>query len=157
MLKKEVDGKLLIGRYEWCELPFLKIPAIKAKIDTGAKTSALHAFNIKTHKVNGKTHVKFDIHPLQRNDVTIVRCDALVIDERFIMSSNGHREQRYVISTPLRLGDREWDIEVTLSNRDPLSFRMLLGREALSHHVLVDTGLICKQGRMAKSKLRAFY
>lgn len=138
---KEVHNKLLIGRSEWCALPMLNVPLIKAKIDTGAKTSALHAFNIVYCNINGQPCVQYDIHPVQGNDKIIVSCQSLVIDERVIMSSNGHKEKRYVISTSLSLGEKEWPIELTLSNRDPLRFRLLLGREALNRRVIIDPAL----------------
>jgi len=137
----EVHNKLLIGRSEWCGLPMLNVPLIKAKIDTGAKTSALHAFNLVYDNTNGQQRVHYDIHPFQNNNKIIVRCTSLVIDQRMIMSSNGHKENRYVISTSLSLGTKTWPIELTLSNRDPLRFRLLLGREALNRHVMIDPHL----------------
>lgn len=152
-----IDGKLLLGRHEWCQLPGLDVPAIKAKIDTGAKTSAIHAFNIKPVTIRGKEYVSFDIHPIQKNDDVLIHCKALVVDERDIMSSNGHKEHRYVIVTLLRLGQQAWEIEVTLSNRDPLRFRMLLGREALNGRVLIDPSALCQQGTLKKDKLMALY
>ncbi len=157
MKNKLIDNKLLIGRFEWCSLPKLKIPAIKAKIDTGAKTSAIHAFNIKTFRQGGKLKVKYDIHPIQGNDKVIVSCKSVVIDERAIMSSNGHKEHRYVISTILGLGGKQWPIELTLSNRDPLRFRLLLGREALSHKVIIDPSLNCHQYKMKSDFLKNLY
>ncbi|MDF1827754.1 MAG: RimK/LysX family protein [Legionellaceae bacterium] len=137
----EIQKKLLIGRSEWCALPLLNVPLIKAKIDTGAKTSALHAFNIECDHADGQARVHYDIHPIQGNDDVIVRCTSLVIDQRMIMSSNGHKENRYVISTSLSLGTKTWPIELTLSNRDPLRFRLLLGREALNRRVMIDPNL----------------
>lgn len=136
--KIELSNYLLIGWNEWCALPGLGIPFIKAKIDTGAKTSAIHADLIKPYELKQKKFVKFRIHPIpKRNDISMF-CHAEVIDQRHVMSSNGHIENRYVITTPIRLGDQEWDIELTLSNRDPLRFRMLLGREALKGRVVID-------------------
>jgi ribosomal protein S6--L-glutamate ligase len=143
----EVHNKLLIGRAEWCGLPLLNVPLIKAKIDTGAKTSALHAFNIEYDDAHGQARVHYDIHPIQGNDDVIVRCTSNVIDQRMIMSSNGHKENRYVISTSLSLGTKTWPIELTLSNRDPLRFRLLLGREALNHHVMIEPNLYYHQGK----------
>lgn len=145
LTRKKKIPKLLIGRDEWCQLPDLRISAIKAKIDTGAKTSALHAFNIKRIKKNQKRYVKFDIHPLQGDNHTLVTCRAPIVDERHIMSSSGHIEHRYVIQTTVAIGNQQWPIEVTLSNRDPLRYRMLLGREALNNRVLIDPTLTCHQ------------
>jgi len=130
--------KFLIGWEEWCALPDLHLPAIKAKIDTGARTSAIHAFDIKTYHHHHELWVKFCIHPLQKNKKLTKRCKAKVIDKRYVMSSNGHKESRYVIETRLTMNGHTWPIEVTLSNRDPLAFRMLLGREAMCGHVIID-------------------
>jgi ribosomal protein S6--L-glutamate ligase len=153
-----MDGnKLLIGRDEWCALPDLGIPAIKAKIDTGAKTSALHAFNIRCVKRNKASLVHFDVHPLQGDEKILVSCVAPLIDERHIMSSSGHIEHRYVIQTSVIIGDQQWAIEVTLSNRDPLRYRLLLGREALNNRVLIDPGLSCHQKKIRRLKALALY
>ncbi len=130
--------KLLLGWQEWCGLSALGVPYIKAKIDTGAKTSALHAFNILEISRQGQTWVQFDVHPLQGIDRLSLSCEALVIDERVVASSTGHKEHRYVIKTVLELGPLHYPIELTLSNRDPMIFRMLLGREALNHRVYID-------------------
>ncbi|MDB6096772.1 MAG: ribosomal protein S6--L-glutamate ligase [Francisellaceae bacterium] len=149
--------KILIGWQEWCSLPKLHLPAIKAKIDTGAKTSALHAHEIKPFHRQGNLYVHFIIHPLQQN-IQIERfCTAEVIDERMIMNSGGHKEKRYVIQTPITLGDLTWDIEITLTNRAPLSFRMLLGRRAIHQHALIDPGRILCQGKIPSRKIKEFY
>ena len=150
---KIINDKLLLGRCEWCQLPELDIPIIKAKIDTGAKTSSLHAFNIKKTFKQSVEYVSFDLHPIQGNDQTIVTCCAKVIDERPIMSSNGHIENRLVIKTQLKIADYEWSIEVTLSNRDPLRYRMLLGRESLADRVLIDPSINCNQRKIKKSEV----
>jgi len=149
--------KILIGWTEWCQFPELKLPAIKAKIDTGARTSALHAFNIEAFKKDDKDWVNFDIHPLQYNDTVVVNCQAPIVDERSVMSSNGSKEHRYVISTPLLLGNEVWEIELSLSNREPLRFRMLLGREALQNHTIIDPNRRYCGGKLAKSKALQLY
>ncbi len=154
---KQFEDKLVVGWHEWCALPKLGLPSIKAKIDTGAKTSALHAFDIQPYHQHGKMHVKFSVHPIQGDNKLLMECKAVVVDVRHVMSSNGHKEKRFVILTPVALGDRQWDIEVTLSNRDPLTFRMLLGREALSHQVIVDPFRINCQGKMSKRKQYLLY
>lgn len=133
-----IDDKILIGRHEWCQLPKLHIPATRAKIDTGAKTSAIHAFNIKQKNLHGKPYVYFDMHPLQHNEEVSISCHAPVVDQRMIISSNGSKELRYVIETSLSMAGHEWNIELTLSSRDQLRFRLLLGREALNKRVLID-------------------
>jgi ribosomal protein S6--L-glutamate ligase len=147
----------LIGRIEWCAFPELNVPAIKAKIDTGAKTSAIHAFNIKPFFEGGETYVQYDIHPLQNNNKIILNCQSLVIDKRSVMSSNGHKENRYVIKTLLHLGPHEWPVELTLSNRDPLRFRLLLGLEAIRNRVIIDPALSCHQRKLIqKSALESY-
>ncbi|WP_297518357.1 30S ribosomal protein S6--L-glutamate ligase [Flavobacterium sp.] len=130
--------KLILGSEEWCGFPQLGLPTIKARVDSGAKTSALHAVNIAPFQKEGETWVKFDINPIQKNQKTIIHCEAKVVDKRVVKSSSGYREQRYVIQTDLQLGDEYWSVEVTLTNRDSMGFRMLLGREAMSGRILVD-------------------
>jgi ribosomal protein S6--L-glutamate ligase len=133
-----LQSKIILGSEEWCTLPELGIPSIKARVDSGAKTSALHAINIAPFKKEGQNWVKFDINPIQNNVKTIIHCEALLVDKRVVKSSSGFREQRYVIQTTLDIGNSKWVIEMTLTNRDSMGFRMLLGREAMSGRVLVD-------------------
>ncbi len=122
---------LTIGWREWLALPELQIPAIKAKIDTGARTSALHAFFVEPFAKDGLQMVRFGVHPLQKRlDLEIV-CEAPVKDYRSVSDSGGHREMRYVIETEICLGDQAFRAEVTLTNRDNMRFRMLLGRTAM--------------------------
>lgn len=152
-----MNNRLYIGWQEWCALPDLGIPAVKAKIDTGAKTSALHAFDIHPLEIDKHPHVKFKLHPLQNNTRIVHQCQALIIDERLVKSSNGQIEQRYVIATTIKLGSQQWNIEVTLSNRDPLKFRMLLGREALHTKILIDPNHKLCQGKISRLTLKKFY
>lgn len=149
--------KIAIGWNEWCTLPELSLPIIKAKIDTGAKISALHAFDIKTFFKEGIEYAIFHIHPIQGNHTISKICTAVVVDRRNIMSSNGHRECRIVIKTPLKLENSVWDILITLSNRDPLQFRMLLGREALSERVIIHPNRSCLLGRPSRKTLLECY
>lgn len=130
--------KMTLGWREWASLPELNIPSIKIKIDTGAKTSALHAFNIEVFQKNQKDFLRFNVHPQQNNESTIVHCEAPIVEQRLIKDSGGHKEIRYVIETKLVLGNKEWPIEVALTNRSDMRFRMLLGRRAMVDHVLVD-------------------
>lgn len=132
-------NKHIIGWREWVAFPKLKIPEIKAKIDTGARSSAIHAYNIHVYRnKNGIRKVRFQVHPNQRDDQNIVICTAEVIDKRKVKSSSGHEEKRITILTPLLIGDFIWPIELTLTNRDEMGFRLLIGRKALGNRFLVD-------------------
>jgi hypothetical protein len=126
------------GWREWVGLRELGLPAIKAKVDTGARTSALHAFEVRPFKENGRQRVEFKVHPQQRDNDTIAVCTADVVDERTVSDSGGHKELRWVIQTPLTLGSNTWPIEITLTARDDMLFRMLLGRTALKDRVQVN-------------------
>ena len=121
----------IIGFREWVSLADLKLPAIKAKIDTGAKTSSLHAYDIKLINKDDKNFVHFKVHPIQKNDSLIVECEALLIDQRTVTDSGGHKESRYVIQTTIQMGRLKKKIELTLTNRIGMKYRMLIGREAL--------------------------
>lgn len=131
-------SKKIIGSEEWCSFPELGIPAIKARVDSGAKTSSIHAFNIQPFRRSGKTWVSFEIHPIQNNRRTVIRCERPVIDKRVIKSSSGLSETRYVVNAHLKLGEELWEVELTLANRDSMGFRMLLGREAMQNRLIVD-------------------
>ncbi|MEE2526339.1 ATP-dependent zinc protease [Hyphobacterium sp. HN65] len=127
-----------IGWREWVELPDFDGTRIKAKIDTGARTSAVHAWKIEAFERDGEKWVRFELHPKQKNNTHRVPCEARVLDERLIRSSNGQITRRYVIRTRLKLGNRTWPIDLTLSRRDEMGFRMLLGRTALRGRTLID-------------------
>ncbi|HEV8632062.1 MAG TPA: RimK/LysX family protein [Thermoanaerobaculia bacterium] len=129
-----------VGWREWVGLPELGIPAIKVKVDTGARSSALHAFDIVKREDATGTWVEFEVHPLQRNRRFTVRARAPLVDERWVRSSSGKRTFRPVIATRLVLGELSWPIELTLVRRDLMGFRMLVGREALRRRLLVDPG-----------------
>ncbi len=130
--------KPIIGCLETCALPELGIKNMDIRIDTGAKTSSLHVDNINKYSESGVTRVSFDIHPDIHNVNTVVTCHSKLCDIRKIKSSNGKSEQRYVIETPIHLGEYQWNIEITLSNRADMSYLMLLGREGISDKFLVD-------------------
>lgn len=146
-----------IGWREWVALPDLQLPAIKAKIDTGARSSALHAFYVEPFRRKGRHLVRFGIHPLQRRESVVVHCEAIVADRRQVSDFGGHRELRFVIETDLTLGSETWPIEVTLTNRDTMMFRMLLGRTALSKRVSIDPAKSYLTGRRRRADVRKLY
>lgn len=130
----------LIGWRESLALTTLGIDKINAKIDTGARTSALHAFHIKIYHENDRDMVNFRVHPIQRDTHTTIECIAPLIEYRHVTNSGGHTQYRPVIETVVKLGDYQWTIELTLTNRDVMGFRMLLGRQAVKNRFLVDSG-----------------
>jgi hypothetical protein len=127
-----MNEERLLGWREWLALPELGIAHIKAKVDTGARTSCLHAYYVEQVRRKGADLVRFGVHPLQRNNDEVVHCEARILDQRQVADSGGHRELRFVIHTRLVLLDFDGDIELTLTNRDSMQFRMLLGRTALT-------------------------
>lgn len=150
---KHPEALPTIGWREWVAIPSLGVPFIKAKIDTGARTSSLHAFDVEVFDRRGKTRVRFSVHPLQRDSRTVVLAEAEVIDERYVRSSSGHRALRPVISTEVLILGRKVDTEITLANRDDMGFRMLLGREAVRGRYLVDAGHSFLGGKPTKKEL----
>nr|WP_086939234.1 RimK/LysX family protein [Thaumasiovibrio occultus] len=135
-----MTDKLLIGSVEVCKLPAFGIEDLQMRVDTGAKTSSLHVDNLVHTKHDGVPYVEFDLHPDVYNFDQTVRCVAPLFDTRRIKSSNGEVERRSVIKTQLELAHHLWDIEITLSNREGMSYPMLLGREAMIGRVIVDPG-----------------
>lgn len=137
MKKRELK---IIGWREWVSLPDLKIENIKAKVDSGARTSSIHAFDINIYKRGENSFVNFIIHSEQRSSKKEVKCRAKILEFRKVKSSNGQVELRPVIITSVRLLDETWQVEMTLTNRDDMGFRMLLGRESIRKKFLIDTG-----------------
>ena len=134
------NSKLTLGWREWVSLPDLGIDHIKAKVDTGARTSALHAFEVRPLVDEGRDRVEFLMHPIQKNNDRVVTCVADVVDRRTVRDSGGHAEDRYVIETTLDIGGHRWVVEVTLTARDDMLFRMLIGRTAIKGRARVDPG-----------------
>ena len=128
----------IIGWREWVSLPDLGLERIKAKVDTGARTSALHAFCLKPFSENGVSKIRFDIHPLQHNTGIVVTSVANVVDKRLVTDSGGHEEERFVIETPITIAGQTWPIEITLTERENMLFRMLLGRSALRKRYIIN-------------------
>lgn len=131
---------LTLGWREWLSLPELGLERIKAKVDTGARTSTLHAFEIQSFRKDEREWIRFRIHPEQYRDDVAVSCEAPLKDRRVVTDSGGHQEVRCVIETPLVLGGERWPIEISLTGRDDMRFRMLLGRTAIQARAVVDPG-----------------
>jgi hypothetical protein len=142
----------VIGWREWIKLPDLGITGIKAKIDTGARSSSLHAVDVETFRRGNKTFVRFQVHPLQRTSSKTIEAEAEVFEFRRVRSSSGHTTLRPVIVTTLEVLERTWPIEVTLADRAEMGFRMLLGREAVRGRLLVDPGRSYNSGRPPKQR-----
>ena len=144
-----------LGWREWIGFPDIGIDQIKAKVDTGARTSCLHAFMVEPFERDGVPWVRFDIHPSQTDNSKVVSCKAPVLDQRVVRDSGGHEELRYVIETPMTIGANVHKVEVTLSDRDSMKFRVLLGRTAIQGLYVVDPArsyLVGKRKRAFKKK-----
>ena len=129
---------ITFGWEEWVALPQLGLPALKVKVDTGAKTSALHAFDIEAFGSAANPKVRFTVQPIPGRDDLAITCSSNIIDRREVTSSNGESENRYVIETQLKIGDETWPIEVTLTNRAGMASHMLLGRQALKDNIAIS-------------------
>ena len=154
-----ITTKTLVGWEEWFKLPDLDLPAIKAKIDSGAKTSSIHANRIKVFEEDGKRMVSFWIYPIQKTTQYRIKCTAPLVDQRLVSDSGGHREKRYVIKTTLGFNDgKEKEIEITLADRKTMAFRMLLGREAMKKcSMIVDPSSSCCLGKMKNKDAKLLY
>ncbi|MGN6160116.1 MAG: ATP-dependent zinc protease family protein [Marmoricola sp.] len=142
------------GWREWVGLPDVGVDHIKAKLDTGARSSALHAFDLHEFERDGATWVRFSVHPWQRSAADQQTVELPVHDRRSIRSSTGHVQQRYVVRMNLRLMDKTFAVDVTLARRDSMGFRLLIGREALRHGFVVDSGRSYLGGRPPKQVRR---
>lgn len=146
------EEKPVLGWREWIGFPDLGIPLIKTKVDTGARTTCLHAFSVKPFERAGSRWVRFGIHPEQNNTSVEVWCEAPLKDQRVVRDSGGHEELRYVIETTLSIGQHRLQAEINLTDRDSMKFRALLGRTAMRGHYLVDPGRSFLQGKRKKKK-----
>jgi hypothetical protein len=151
-----VASSLLVGWREWASLPDLNIPFIKIKIDTGAFTSALHAYDIDIIEENGQKFAEFFIHPLQKDNIVAVKAKALVVDLRNVKSSNGQKQLRVVIRSKIKIGNYESEIDITLTNRDIMKYRMLFGRKAMKN-IIVSPGQSYCCGKISHSRLMDAY
>jgi len=145
--RRRTSKRPLVGWREWVALPDLGIPAIKAKVDTGARTSALHAFDIEPFERRGQAMVRFKVHPFQRDRKKTVTCEAPLLERRQVRSSSGQSADRPVIVTTLELLGERWSVEISLARRDAMGFRMLLGRQALRRLFVIDPGRSYYGGR----------
>jgi len=134
-----------LGWREYVDLPMFEIAGVKAKIDTGAKTSCIHAFSVETFEKDNDVWVRFGVHPNQSDTATEVWCESEVVDYREVTDSGGHTEMRYVISSTLLIGEHEFETELTLANRDNMRYRMLLGRKAMRGRFTVNPGVSYRQ------------
>lgn len=137
----------MLGWREWVSLPDLNITHIKAKIDTGARSSALHAFAIDPYRKGGQRWIMFAIHPIQKHSDVAIECHALIKDRRLVSDSGGHKQRRYVIESRLILGQSIITAEITLTNRDTMLFRMLIGRTTMNNHFIIDPNASYLQGK----------
>jgi hypothetical protein len=146
------DSRRTAGWREWVGLDGLGVESIKAKLDTGARTSAIHAFDVESYRRDGERRVRFFIHPLQRDDTVKIACDEKVADIRTVSNPGGRREKRYIIRTELSLGGEVWPIDLSLTDRDEMGFRLLIGRTAMQGRLLIDPDHSFRLGKEKRSR-----
>lgn len=157
MKNLEIKNLKLIGSEEWCAFKQLEIPAIRARVDSGAKTSSIQATDIKLIKKNDEEWVSFSVYPLQKNSKIKVNCSAKLVGKRSIKGSFGISEERLIITTPITIGEDTFDIELSLANRNTMEFRMLLGREAMVNRHTINPGAKLLQKKYLKKEINAMY
>lgn len=150
------EEKLWLGWREWISLPSIGVHAIKAKIDTGARTSSLHAEKIKVIRKGDKRFVRFTTFPIQKDRAFRLECEAPLVDRRIVSDSGGHRERRYIITLPVHVGGHTWDAEFSLTTRKKMRFRLLLGRTAVKD-CRIAPGSSYINGRVTRKKLAKVY
>lgn len=146
------NSRRTAGWREWVGLKDLGVDSIKAKMDTGAKTSAIHAFDVETYRRDGELRVRFSIHPLQKNDTVAVACDEKVADIRTVSNPGRRREKRYIIRTELSVGGESWPIDLSLTDRDEMGFRLLIGRSAMHERLIIDPDHSFRLGKKKRRK-----
>ena len=152
-----MDELKIIGSEEWCVFDDLGIPAIKARVDSGAKTSSIQATNLKVYSKEAQEWVKFEVNPIQTNRSITIQCNARLVDRRMVKSSSGISEERLVVRTPVTIGEETFEIELTLANRDTMEFRMLLGREAINGRYIVNPALNYQRQEFTEMQINAKY
>lgn len=149
--------KFTIGSVEWCALPDLHIPCVKVRVDSGAATSSLHAYNMRLVKEGAESFVEFELHPVQKDRRTTLKARAKLVGYRMVRTSSGMPEKRFVIRTTVVLGEKSWEIELTLTNRDSMGYRMLLGREAILGRAIIDPEASFVLGSKGKEEIARTY
>jgi len=147
----------IIGSKEWCVFKKLGIPAIQARVDSGAKTSSIHATNIEVFSKEDVDWVRFEVDPIQDNPNIIIKCEAKLVRRKMVKSSMGASEERFMIRTLLTLGKNTFSIKLTLASRDTMNYRMLLGREALNGRYLVNSAEDCLFGELSQEAILKKY
>ena len=143
----------IIGSDEWCAFGKLGLPAIKARVDSGAKTSSIHASSIEVYDKDGADWVRFEVDPIQDDADILIKCEAKLLRTKFVKSSMGTSEERLMIRTPVTIGNDTFTIKLTLASRDTMNYRMLLGREALNQRYLINPAEHCLFGRLSREEV----
>ena len=152
-----MDDLKILGSEEWCRFDDLGIPAIKARVDSGAKTSSIQASKIKVFNKGLEEWVRFEVNPVQDNRSISILCQAKLVDVRNVKSSQGIAEERPVIRTSVTIAGKSYEIDLTLANRDTMEYRMLLGREAMNDRFLVNPSQSFIQGHITEEQLEQKY
>ena len=147
MIGTHESPTMIIGACEWVALPELGIHRLRARVDTGAKSCALHAEAIETFSVDGRDRVRFKVYTGHPDPHGWQPCDARLVGTRRVRSSSGQGQQRFTIRTPIVIGHARWEVDITLADRERMRYRMLLGRTAMEHHALVYPARAFLQGK----------
>lgn len=151
------QDKVTIGWKEIASLPGINLPAIRVKVDTGAKTSSLHAENIRYFRKGEKRYIKFEVHPVQKNKDIVINCEAPLVERRVVKSSSGCEERRPMIKSDIKIGDHIFEIDLNLTKRDYMGFRMLLGRDAMKGKMMIDPEYEFLHGKLSEKEIELKY